>query len=292
MRLSMGLLSTMTSHVQNSDHTRTIHTVLATVPYTGWHMEKLREAFAPATVYQVDKDNAEGVAAVLKDADVAILQGDLNDQILQAPHLQWVHCDHSGLNYSARPGVFERGLIVTGSAGRSGPVLVEHTLFLILSLIYDSHALHDAQKAQRWRDIPDYEDRRGLYGKTMGIIGLGYTGTELAARAKAFYMRVLGYRRSVTGPPPGVDQLFCADRGDTLDELLAQSDIVVLSVRLSDETYHLIGERELRLMKSSAYLINMARGAVVDEAALVAALHEGQIAGAGSDTFEQETAAP
>ena len=202
--------------------------------------------------------------------------------------LRWVHCDHAGLNNSARPEIFERGLIVTGSAGRSGPVSAEHTFFLALSLIYDSHGLHEAQKAHRWRGIPGYDDRRGLYGKTIGIIGMGFTGPEVAARAKAFGMRVLGYDRRQMLLPTGVDRFYCAERGDTIDELLRESDVVVLSVRLTDETFHLIGEKQLRIMKPTAYLINMARGSVVDEAALAQALHERRIGGAGLDTFEEE----
>ncbi len=268
--------------------TRTIGTVLATVPYTGAHIEKLRSAFAPAKLLQLDKDDAAGIAHALRDADVAVLGGDLDDRYVGASKLKWVHCDHSGLNNSARPGVFARGLIVTGSAGRSAPVLAEHALFLMLSLIYDSHGLHDAQKAHRWRGIPGYTDRRGMFSKTMGIIGLGYTGAELAKRARLFGMRVLGYRRSVTAPPEGVDVLYCLDRGETIDALLRESDIVVLSARLSDETWHMIGRRELGLMKRSALLINMARGPVVDEEALGAALRAGTIAGAGSDVFETE----
>ncbi|TBL79890.1 D-2-hydroxyacid dehydrogenase [Paenibacillus thalictri] len=267
----------------------TIRTVLATVPYTGWHLEKLRNAFGPEVHFiHLSKDDTAGIAEALEEADVAILQSDLDERYLAAPKLRWIHCDHSGLNKSARPEVFERGLQVTGSAGRSGPVLAEHIFFLTLSLIYDAHGLHDAQKEHRWRGIPGYEERRGLYGKTMGIIGMGFTGKELAVRAKAFGMRVLGYRRSVTEPPAGVDKLFCADRGETIDELLRESDVVVLAVRLSDETHHLIGEAELQAMKNTAYLINMARGLVIDEQALIHALHQGIIGGAGLDTFAQE----
>jgi len=270
------------------ENERNIETVLVTVPYTGWHLEKLRNAFAPAKFIQLNKDDTVGIAKALKEADVAILQGDVSEQIMEGSKLRWIHCDHAGINLSARPEVFERGLLLTGSAGRSGPVLAEHIFFLTLSLIYNSHGLHDAQKSHIWGGIPGYEDRRGLYSKTMGIIGMGYTGKELAMRAKAFGMRVLGYRRSVTEVPAGVDKLFCSDRGENIYELLKESDVVVLSIRLSDETYHLIGERELKLMKSTAFLINMARGHVVDENALVTALRDGIIGGAGFDTFEQE----
>jgi phosphoglycerate dehydrogenase-like enzyme len=122
----------------------------------------------------------------------------------------------------------------------------------------------------------------------MGILGLGHTGKELAVRAKSFGMRVLGYRRRDTEAPPGVDEMFSADAGDGLARLLDQSDFVVLVLGLSDKTHHLIGERELDQIGPSAYLINMARGPVVDEAALTRALYEGRIAGAGLDTFEVE----
>jgi phosphoglycerate dehydrogenase-like enzyme len=267
--------------------TRTIRTVLATVPYTGRHIEQLREALEPATVIQADRNDAETIARALEEADVAVLGSDLDDRFLRAPRLKWIHCDHSGLNESAKPGVFERGLIVTGSAGRSAPVLAEHALFLILSLIYDSPGLLADQKNHVWRGTR-YADKRGMFGRTMGIIGLGYTGKELAVRAKLFGMKVLGYRRSDAERPEGVDVVYCADKGEAPDALLRESDIIVLCARLCDETYHMIGEREIALMKPGAFLINMARGAVVDENALAAALRAGRIAGAGADTFETE----
>lgn len=98
----------------------------------------------------------------------------------------------------------------------------------------------------------------------------------------------MGYRHSVTELPPGVDTLYCAERGDTIDDLLRESDVVVLSVRLTDDTHHLIGEREFRLMKPTAFLINLARGPIVDENALISALYEKRIGGAELDTFDQE----
>jgi phosphoglycerate dehydrogenase-like enzyme len=267
---------------------RSIGTVLATVPYTGWHLEKLRTALEPSKFIHLDKNDEAGIAEALKEADVAILAADLDDRFIHAPHLRWVHCDHSGLNASARSEIFELGLMVTGSAGRSAPVLAEHVFYFTLSLTYDSIGLQNMQKAHQWGELPGYQNRRGLYGKTMGIIGLGYTGKEVAIRAKAFGMRVLGYRHSVTELPPGVDSLYCAERGDTIDDLLRESDVVVLCVRLTDDTHHLIGDREFHLMKSDAFLINMARGPVVDENALISALYEKRIGGAGLDTFNQE----
>jgi phosphoglycerate dehydrogenase-like enzyme len=166
-------------------------------------------------------------------------------------------------------------------------VLAEHALFLTLSLVYDSFGLHDAQRAHRW-GLDGYNRRRGLHGKTLGIIGLGGTGRATASLGRALGMRVLAARHRGGPPPEHVDVTYTVTDGDPLDPLLEQSDVVVLACRLTDDTYHLIGERELGLMKPSAYLINMARGAVVDEAALIPALQGGTIGGAGFDTFETE----
>ncbi|NHN29019.1 D-2-hydroxyacid dehydrogenase [Paenibacillus sp. S3N08] len=266
---------------------RKIKTVLTTVDYSGTHLDRLMEAFSPAHVIHVDRRDAAGIASALEEADVALLQGDLDERFLEAPKLRWIHCDHAGLNKSARPEVFEKGILVTSSAGRSAPVLAEHVMFFSLALSYHFPTFYKAQQDHQW-GIPGQDQLRGLYGKTMGILGLGHTGTELALRAKAFNMRVLGYRRSVTDVPANVDKLFCADRGDTFDELLRESDIVALVLPLSNATHHLIGKRELQLMKRSAYLVNLARGAVIDQTALLEALREGSIAGAGLDTFAAE----
>jgi len=265
-----------------------INAVLATVRYDGWHLERLREVFAPAELIHTTPEDADGIAAALGRVDVAVLAADLDERFLSAPKLNWVHCDHSGLNNSAKPEVLDSGLIVTGSAGRAAPALAQHAFFFALALTYDAPGLVEAKSRHGWRVIPGYEDRRGLWGKTIGIVGLGETGRATAELAKAFGMRVLAYRKHLGDPPATVDRLYCADRGDGLDELLAESDVVVLSIRLTDATRHLIGEAQLKRMKRTAHLINLARGPVVDEAALVTALHEGTIAGAGLDVFEQE----
>jgi phosphoglycerate dehydrogenase-like enzyme len=246
-----------------------IKAVLATVTYTGTHLERLKNAFAPAEFIHLKRNDAAGIEAALRHVDVAVLGGDLDTRFVdreKAPRLGWVHCDHAGLNKSAIPEVFERGLKVSSSAGRSSPVLAEHSMLFMMALAYNFAGFQEAQRQHRW-GIPGQDDLRGLYGRTVGIVGLGNTGTELAARCKAFGMRVLGYRRSNTPAPPGVDQLFSAANGDTLEPLLRESDFVVLCVPLSDSTHHMIGERELNQMKQPAYLVNMARGNVIDEVA-------------------------
>jgi len=262
-------------------------TVITTLAYGGDHWERLSSALDGAEILRFEGTDAPGFEEALQRAEVALLAKDPPLELLAAPRLCWLHVDHAGLNRVARAEAFREGLSVTGSAGRSAPVLAEHALFFALALAYRYPAFLDAQRAHHW-GVSGQDELRGLYGRTMGIVGLGNTGKELAVRAKALGMKVLGYRRRSTAPPPGIDQLFSADAGEGLDRLLAQSDFVVLALGLSNDTHHLIGARELDLIGPAGYLINMARGPVVDEPALTDALYQGRIAGAGLDTFTIE----
>lgn len=270
---------------------RSIDAVLATVRYDPEHLERLRMLFGEARFIHADPDDAAAIADALTEVDVAILAADLDARFPQAPRLRWVHCDHSGLNGSARPEVLASDLIVTGSAGRSAPALAQHAFFFALTLTYDGPGLLDMQRAHVWRGLSGWGERRGLYGKTIGVVGLGHTGVAITRLARAFGMSVLGYGRRPDAEVD-LDRFYSADRPDALAEILAESDVVVLCIRMTDQTHHLIGERELGLMKSSAFLINLARGPVVDTEALVVALTAGQIAGAGLDVFETEPLPP
>jgi len=262
-------------------------TVVTTLRYSGEHWERLVRALAGARILRFNSSDDPELQIALATADVALLAQDPNERLLSAPRLRWIHVDHAGLNRAARPEAFRPGLILTGSAGRSAPVLAEHALFFALALAYRFPSFLDAQRAHQW-GVTGQDQLRGLFGRTMGIVGLGHTGQALAIRAKAFGMHVLGYRRRATEPVPGVDQLYSAGAADSLDPLLEQSDFVVLALSLSDRTHHLIGPRELQRIGPDGYLINIARGAIVDESALLQALHEGRIAGAGLDTFAVE----
>ncbi|MDR0847979.1 MAG: D-2-hydroxyacid dehydrogenase [Propionibacteriaceae bacterium] len=267
--------------------------VLTTVAYEGWHLDALREIVAPAPLTVLDPDDAAGIAELLPQVDVAVLRADLDERYVSTPNVRWIHCDHAGLNKSARPQFLRRDdLIITGSAGRAAPALAQHCLFLMLALIYDAPTLELDRQDHAWRKRVDLGPARCLYGKTVGIIGMGHTGHALASLLKACGSRILAYGRGVHQRPPEADQYFDASLGETIDTILTQSDVVVLSIRLTDETYHMIDAAALAKMKPSAHLINMARGSVVDEAALVDALYAGTIAGAGLDVFEQEPLPP
>jgi phosphoglycerate dehydrogenase-like enzyme len=262
------------------------------VPFKGAHWDRLAAAIRPDRLLAVDPDDTPAVDAALAEAEVAILAGDLDQRHVQAPKLKWIHCDHAGLTRSARPEVFGRGLVVTGSAGRSGPALAEHVLMFALMLCSRYPDFYDAQKRHEWRRVPQMDSLRALYGRTIGILGMGHTGVELAARAKAFNMRVLGYRRRDTAPPPGVDRMFSADKGETIDPILDEADVLALVLNLSDATHHLIGAREIARMKPSAIIVNLARGRIIDQDALIAALEEGRLAGAGLDVTVPEPLPP
>ena len=265
-------------------------TVLAlrNLPFQGEYWERLVKIVAPDRLIAAAADDAETIAEALQDAEIALLGDDLDDRFIAAPRLKWVHVNMSGITKSARPAVFDRGLIVTGVAGRSAPALAEHAMLYMLVHCSNFTGFYEAQKRHQWGGVEGAANLRALYGQTVGIIGLGATGIELATRAKAFGMRVLAYRRRDEAPPPGVDEIFCADKGETIDRLLSEADFVVLAVNLSDETHHLIGEKQLKRMKRSAFLVNLSRGEVVDEDALITALQTGEIGGAGLDVFNVE----
>jgi phosphoglycerate dehydrogenase-like enzyme len=267
---------------------RTIKSVLATVPFKPHDIDRLRRAFAPAEFIHCSPTDSTTIETALQAVDVAVLAGDLDDRFVAAPNLKWVHCDHSGLTRSARADVFDKGLIVTGSAGRSAPALAQHAFYFALALTFDAKRLFENHNAHVWRGISGYPDKLGLPGKTLGIVGFGNTGIEMAALGKAFKMKVIVYTRSPTDALANVDKLLCAERGDSLDPLLAEADVIMLATQLTDVTYHMFSTDQFARMKPSAFIINMARGPVIDEAALLNALTSGQIAGAGLDVFAKE----
>jgi D-3-phosphoglycerate dehydrogenase / 2-oxoglutarate reductase len=201
-----------------------------------------------------------------------------------APHLRAIGSHGVGTNAVDVAHATALGIPVFNTPDANRAAVAEHTLALMLAV---ARRIPDADRATRAVDF-DFKYRAplaDLSGKVLGIAGFGGIGSRVAAMAKAaFGMRVLVASRSAD--PAKLRAL--GYEAATLDELLARADIVSLHLPLLSQSKHLIGERELRLMKPSALLINTARGGLVDEGALVQALAQGFIAGAGLDVFESE----
>ncbi len=180
----------------------------------------------------------------------------------------------------------ELGIIVTYTPGANTIAVAEHTFSLILSLIKNIPKLNEAAKRGEWGG--KRELNRELYGKVLGIVGLGSIGRAVAAMAKGFGMEVIAYSPRVKKE----DAEKIGVKLVSLEELLQKSDVVSIHTSYSPQKYHLIGERQLKMMKKTAYLVNTARGELIDEKALVNALKNGDIAGAALDVFEHEPPSP
>jgi len=177
----------------------------------------------------------------------------------------------------------EKGVKVLNTPEAPEIAVAELTIGLLLSLARQIPRADSSMKEGRWakKEFKGWQ----LNGKTLGVVGLGHIGEKVARLAKAFGMKILITKR--TPPPPEILKELEAEFVP-LDELLKRSDIVSLHVPLTPQTHHMIGEREIQLMKNGAFLINTSRGAVVDEKALFNALKSGKLGGAALDVYEVE----
>jgi len=202
-------------------------------------------------------------------------------RLVQLPTVRWIHTVTAGVDHvvAALPGT--ANVQITNASGVFDVPIAETVLAYILAVAKRIPEFLAQQRAHNWHLLR----LRELRDLTVGIIGLGNIGVAVADRCKAVGMRVLAVRRDPQRKVPGVDHIYAPD---SLPDLLGASDFVVVAVPLTPETRGLVGRAELRRMRADAWLINIARGAIVDEAALVDALREGWIGGAALDVFEEE----
>jgi phosphoglycerate dehydrogenase-like enzyme len=194
--------------------------------------------------------------------------------------LRWFHTFSAGVDSPAFQVIIDRGAMLTNSSGASAPSIAQYVLAMMLYRAKQIDGWREQQTRHEWTQLSPNE----LTGQTVGIIGTGAIGGEVARLAKAFRMHTIGMRRSPKRTPH-IDELVTPRR---LPYLLKRSDFAVLACPLTKETEGLIGEQELRAMKPTATLINVARGRVVVEGALIRALQEGWIGGACLDVFTFE----
>lgn len=256
--------------------------------------QRVREEFPGSRV--VSAKSEEEYRRELPRAEVLFTWRPSGQDIRQAGCLRWVHVPSAGVDHSLPSELVESSVVLTNSSGLHGVPIAENVLGMMIML---ARKLHDCMRFQlegRWgRDdlMRAYPSLSELYGRTAGIVGLGSIGVEIARRAKAFGMQILATKRDVNadlGLAQGwIDRLLPPEG---LPELLRESDFVVIATPLTPATRGLIGEAELRMMKSSAFLFNIGRGPIIREADLIRALKEGWIAGAGLDVFEVEPLPP
>jgi len=182
----------------------------------------------------------------------------------------------------------ERGVFVCNAVGLNAIPVAEHAIALMLALAKNIKQYDKDIRSRGWPRIP----ATLLHRKTLGIVGLGSIGIEVAKRAKAFGMKIIAIKRHPSEELKAKLGIDFLGGQDDLPYILKESDFVVLSVVLTPETIKMIGERELRMMKKSAHLVNISRGTVINEDALTRVLKEGIIAGAGLDVFEVEPVSP
>lgn len=230
--------------------------------------------------------------SVLGEAEVLLSSPIVPPELPQmAPKLRWLQLTSAGVDRLLESPILGSGITVTTASGIHAIPIGEYVLGAMLALAKGFPQAMAAQRERAWRPYLPEE----LHGMTVGIIGLGAIGREVARLAKAFGMRVLACRRSCQRPqerPPDAPEVDLLLPPSQLQRLLAEADYLVLAVPLTPETRGLIGPRELATMKRGARLINVARGSVVDEDALLDALRSGHLAGAVLDVFRQEPLPP
>jgi phosphoglycerate dehydrogenase-like enzyme len=238
----------------------------------------------------------------VEDVEVLLrgwLSSDAFDRLLaRAPRLNYVHSASAGVERALTPAARERGLVITNARGVFSRPIAEYVLMMILAVSRRLPGLLELQRERTWQPLEGVE----LRDVTVGIVGLGSIGRAVGALATAFGCRVVAVRRHSDVSPVlasddesrslGEVMLDRVGGPESMPQLLSESDFVVLAAPLTPETEDMIDEGALAMMKSSAWLINVARGRLVDERALLDALRAGRIGGAVLDTFREEPLPP
>lgn len=268
--------------------------------YRARDLERIRAAAPGARLVTV---SVEGLAdGPVEDVEVMLrgwLSSDAFDRLLvRAPRLSWVHSATSGVERALTPAARERELVVTNARGVFSRPIAEYVLMMILSVTRRLPQLLELQRERTWQPLEGAE----LRDVTVGIVGLGSIGRAVGALASAFGCRVVAVRRR---PKQALDVMTDGDDlsfgeltlervggPETLPELLGESDFIVLAAPLTPETEDMINDATLAMVKPGAWLINVARGRLVDERALLRALRDGPLGGAVLDTFRDEPLPP
>ncbi len=254
--------------------------ILATLELEPRHCEQIRSAVEGVEIFQAD--SGEEVERLIPEAEI-LIGGFSRDLFVQAKRLRWVQTWGAGVDGVLFEEFVESEVVLTSAKGTVGVHLAEHAMALLLSL---TRGIAPAIREPRWENrMPIRRASWELIDRTIGIIGLGGTGLDVARRASAFGMRIIAVDPEEVELPEFISS---CRRMDAFDELLKESDVVVICAPLTNETEGMFDESAFDAMRDHALLINVTRGRIVDEGALLAALEKGQIGGAGLDVTPQE----
>ena len=247
-----------------------------------------RFALRNTGIAHVQVDSAEGLARELPLSDVLVVSMLWRNELARsAGKLKLIQSISSGTDWYDKDVLRASGIRLASAAGVNAEAVAQHAMALILALRRLLPEARDNQRAKHWRgmisDIAAREDQ--LTGRTLLVVGLGRIGARLAHLGRAFGMRVIATKRDPATGAAGVDAVAGNDR---LHEMLGEADIVALTCPLTPETESLIDAAALAAMRPTAHLVNVARGRIVDEPALIHALQEGRIAAAGLDVTVEE----
>jgi phosphoglycerate dehydrogenase-like enzyme len=239
-------------------------------------------------IRSVEVRSPDELKARIGEADVLVVSGLWRNELIQgAPRLRFIQSISAGVDQYSREALAACGIRLASAQGANERAVAEHAMSLILALSRQLHLARDNQARRFWRgmisDLGKREDELG--GKTLLVVGLGRIGSRLATLARAFGMRVIATKRNPAAGGQVADTVVAPDR---LLDVLPGADFVALTCPLTADTERLIGQQALAAMKPSAFLVNVARGRVVDEPALLAAMAESRIAGAALDCAVDE----
>jgi len=251
-----------------------------------WIRERLQQEFPGHQVIQLQ--NYDRVPDEIADTDVFIGWSLRPQQFVAARKLRWIHSPAAAVHQLMYPELLRSSVVVTNSTGIHGPVVAEHAIAVLLALAKRLPRAMQYQAQKTWAQDQLWNERprpREVAGATVAVVGMGSIGSEFTTRARALGMKVLAVRENPGKGTGGADEVFSAS---AIDSVLPRADYVLLCTPVTPETTGIINAARLRRMKPDSYLINVGRGPLVEQAALLQALKDRQIAGAALDVFDEE----
>lgn len=253
-------------------------TILITTEFT--EEEKNKAAEIAAGHHLIYKGSTGFSPEEIEQAD-AVLGNFPPRDLAAARNLEWLQLQMAGTDSYLKPGILPEKVVLTNVTGAFGESIAEYVLGAVLLLKNHFHTYIRRQSQKSWAKIPV----TNLKGSTVLLLGLGDIGRETAKRMKAMGAYVIAVKRRPSERPDYVDELYYEAE---LDRVIPRADVFVLTIPMYAGVRHIISQRRIALMKPSALLVNIARGGLIDQDALIAALQQGKIAGAALDVFEQE----